>query len=124
MIPRKTVLQIRYRDDTMRVTCNQYLDAFSSDFYRVVVFLNGSAAANENNTIDADEIISLDLSLRQLKGLRFFARCRIRELIDNYEPFLILAHRWKATSIAVAALSLSPKKEIPMFSVVHALHQR
>ena len=123
MIPRKTVLQIRYRDDTMRVTCNQYLDAFSSDFYRVVVFLNGSAAANENNTIDADEIISLDLSLRQLKGLRLFARCRIRELIDNYEPSLILVHRWKATSIAVAALSLSPKKEIPIFSVVHALHQ-
>ena len=119
----KTVLQIRYRDDTMRVTCNQYLDAFPSDFYRVVVFLTGSAADNENNTIQADEIVSLELSPRQLKGLRFFARRRIRELVEKYDPSLILAHRWKATSIAVSVLSSGPEKEIPIFSVVHALHQ-
>ncbi|MEA3348052.1 MAG: glycosyltransferase [Pseudomonadota bacterium] len=119
----KTLLQIRYRDDTMRVTCNQYLDAFASDFYRVVVFLTGSAADNANNTIQADEIVSLELSPRQLKGLRLGARRRILELVNRYDPSLILAHRWKATSIAVSALSLGSKKEIPIFSVVHALHQ-
>ncbi len=119
----KTLLQIRYRDDNMRVTCNQYLDAFASDFYRVVVFLAGSAADNANNTIQADEIVSLELSPRQLKGLRLGARRRILELVNRYDPSLILAHRWKATSIAVSALSLGSKKEIPVFSVVHALHQ-
>jgi len=120
----KTVLQIRYRDDTMRVTCNQYLEAFPSDFYRVVVFLTGSAADNANDTIQADEIVSLELSPRKLKGLRLWARHRIRELVKKYDPSLILAHRWKATAIAVSALPLRSKKEIPVFSVVHALQQQ
>ena len=62
MKPKKTVLQIRYRDDGLRVTCNQYLEAFSPDFCRVVVFLTGLPVANEDKTIDADEIISLELS--------------------------------------------------------------
>ncbi len=119
----KTVLQIRYRDDSLRVTCNQYLEAFPSDYYRVVVFLTGSAAENENKTIPADEIISLELNRRQLKGLRLFARRRLREYIDKFEPSLILAHRWKATAIAASALSQSPEKKIPVFSVVHALYQ-
>ena len=112
----KTVLQIRYRDDGLRVTCNQYLEAFPSDYYRVVVFLTGSAAANENRSIQADEIISLELDRRQLKGLRLEACCRLRKVVDRYDVALILAHRWKATTIAVAALSQSPRKEIPVFS--------
>jgi glycosyltransferase involved in cell wall biosynthesis len=123
MKSKKTVLQIRYRDDGLRVTCNQYLEAFSPDFYRVVVFLTGLSAANKDKIIDADEIISLELSRHQLKGLRLFARRRIRELVEKYNPSLILAHRWKATSIAVSAISSAPKKEVPVFSVVHALHQ-
>ncbi|MEA1924037.1 MAG: glycosyltransferase [Pseudomonadota bacterium] len=123
MTPPKTVFQVRYRDDGLRVTCNQYLDAFPPDFYRVVIFLTDSAPAPETMAIDVDETISLELSRRQLKGFRFEARHRLRKLIENYEPSLILAHRWKATAIAVAALSLAPKKEIPVFSVVHALHQ-
>lgn len=123
MSPRKTVLQIRYRDDTMRVTCNQYLDAFAPGFFRVVVFLTGSATANKHHTIEADEIISLELSPRQLKGLRLQARRQIRELVKKYGVSLVLAHRWKATSIAVSALSSGLKKEVPIFSVVHALHQ-
>ena len=123
MKSKKTVLQIRYRDDGLRVTCNQYLEAFSPDFYRVVVFLTGLPAVNEDKSIDADEIISLELSRHQLKGLRLFARRRIRELVEKYDPSLILAHRWKATSIAVSAISSVPKKEVPVFSVVHALHQ-
>jgi len=123
MNPGKTVLQIRYRDDTMRVTCNQYLDAFAPDFFRVVVFLTGSAVTNKHHTINADEIISLELSSLQLKGLRLRARRRIRELVKKYDVSLVLAHRWKATSIAVSALSLGMKKEVPIFSVVHALHQ-
>lgn len=123
MNSRKTLLQIRYRDDGLRLTCNQYLEAFPDNYYRVVVFLTGSALENEARPIQAAEIISLELDRKQLKGLRLEARRRLREIIDRYDVTLVLAHRWKATTIAVAALARKPGKEIPVFSVVHALYQ-
>jgi len=121
--PGKGVLQIRYRDDTLRTTYNQYLDAFTDDYYKVVVFMAGSDDAQVRETVQADEIIFLELSRQQLKGLRREARRQLARIIDRVSPVVILAHRWKATTIAVAALKSLEDKEVMVFSVVHALCQ-
>ncbi len=119
----KTVLQIRYRDDALRTTCNQYLDAFPDDFYKVVVFLTGAEKAEIKKTLFADEIIFLELNQRQLKGLRRHARKELVQIIKQINPALIIAHRWKATTIAVAALRELSLKGVTVFSIVHALCQ-
>ena len=121
--PGKGVLQIRYQDDTLRTTYNQYLDAFTDDYYKVVVFMAGSDDAQVRETVQADEIIFLELSRQQLKGLRREARRQLARIIDRVSPVVILAHRWKATTIAVAALKSLEDKEVMVFSVVHALCQ-
>ena len=117
------VLQIRYRDDALRTTCNQYLDAFPADFHKVVIFLTGPERVDIRKTVAADEIIFLELNRRQLKGFRRYARQQLIRIIARVNPSLILAHRWKATTIAVAALKTLPANEITVFSVVHALYQ-
>ena len=119
----KGVLQIRYRDDTLRTTYNQYLDAFTDDYYKVVVFMAGSDVAGVRETVIADEIIFLELSRKQLKGLRWQARQQLARIIERVNPAVILAHRWKATTIAVAALKTLEDKDAMVFSVVHALGQ-
>ncbi len=119
----KSVLQIRYRDDTLRTTYNQYLDAFPADFYKVVVFMAGSDETDVRETVIADEVIFLDLSRKQLKGLRRQARQQLVRIIGRVNPSVILAHRWKATTIAVAALKTLGTEDVMVFSVVHALYQ-
>ena len=119
----KSVLQIRYRNDTLRTTYNQYLDAFTADFYKVVVFMAGSDETDVRETVIADEVIFLDLSRKQLKGLRRQARQQLVRIISRVNPSVILAHRWKATTIAVAALKTLGTKDVMVFSVVHALYQ-
>ncbi len=119
----KVVLQVRYRDDVLRTTCNQYLDAFPDDFYKVVVFLTEDEKPDINKTLFADEIIFLELNQRQLKGLRRHARKELEQIIKRIKPTLIIAHRWKATTIAVAALRELSIKDITVFSIVHALCQ-
>jgi len=119
----KSVLQIRYRDDTLRTTYNQYLDAFPADFYKVVVFMAGSDETDVRETVIADEVIFLDLSRKQLKGLRRQARQQLALIISRVNPSVILAHRWKATTIAVAALKTLGTEDVMVFSVVHALYQ-
>ncbi len=119
----KSVLQIRYRDDTLRTTYNQYLDAFPADFYKVVVFMAGSDETDVRETVIADEVIFLNLSRKQLKGLRRQARQQLVRIIGRVNPSVILAHRWKATTIAVAALKTLGTEDVMVFSVVHALYQ-
>ena len=119
----KSVLQIRYRDDTLRTTYNQYLDAFPADFYKVVVFMAGSDETDVRETVIADEVIFLNLSRKQLKGLRRQARQQLVRIISRVNPSVILAHRWKATTIAVAALKTLGTEDVMVFSVVHALYQ-
>jgi len=119
----KGVLQIRYRDDTLRTTYNQYLDAFPADYYKVVVFMAGPDETDVRETVAADEIIFLKLSRKQLKGLRRQARQQLVQIIDRVKPSVILAHRWKATTIAVAAVKNLGTEEVMVFSVVHALGQ-
>ncbi len=121
--PVKGVLQIRYRDDTLRTTYNQYLDAFTDDYYKVVVFMAGPDTAGVRETVNADEIIFLELSRKQLKGLRRQARRELARIIGRVNPSVILAHRWKSTTIAVAAIKSLGSKDILVFSVVHALCQ-
>ncbi len=121
--PAKGVLQIRYRDDTLRITYNQYLDAFTDDYYKVVVFMAGPDRPEIRETVSADEIIFLDLSRKQLQGLRRAARRRIARIIKRVKPSVILAHRWKSTTIAVAALKTLELRDVKVFSVVHALGQ-
>ncbi|MCK5679979.1 glycosyltransferase [bacterium] len=117
------VLQIRYRDDALRTTCNQYLNAYPVDYYRVVVFLTGPEKADVRRTVAANEVVFLDLDRAQLKGLRRYARSQLSQIIARVNPTLILAHRWKATTIAVAALKALSANNIRVFSVVHALNQ-
>jgi len=119
----ESVLQIRYRDDTLRTTYNQYLDAFPADFYKVVVFMAGSDETDVRETVIADEVIFLNLSRKQLKGLRRQARQQLVRIISRVNPSVILAHRWKATTIAVAALKTLGTEDVMVFSVVHALYQ-
>ena len=119
----KGVLQIRYRDDTLRTTYNQYLDAFPADYYKVVVFMAGPDETDVRETVVADEIIFLELSRKQLKGLRRQARQQLVQIIDRGKPSVILAHRWKATTIAVAAVKTIGTEGVMVFSVVHALGQ-
>ena len=119
----ESVLQIRYRDDNLRTTYNQYLDAFPADFYKVVVFMAGSDETDVRETVIADEVIFLNLSRKQLKGLRRQARQQLVRIISRVNPSVILAHRWKATTIAVAALKTLGTEDVMVFSVVHALYQ-
>jgi glycosyltransferase involved in cell wall biosynthesis len=119
----KGVLQIRYRDDTLRTTYNQYLDAFPADYYKVVVFMAGPDETEVRETVVADEIIFLELSRKQLKGLRRQARQQLARIIGRVKPSVILAHRWKATTIAVAAVKALGTDGVMVFSVVHALGQ-
>ncbi len=121
--PARVVVQIRYRDDTLRTTYNQYIDAFTDDYYKVVVFMAGPDIPGVRETVTADEIIFLELSRKQLQGLRRKARQQLARIFDRVNPSVILAHRWKSTTIAVAALKTLEHKDVMVFSVVHALCQ-
>ena len=117
----RNLLQIRHSDAGLRVTCNHYLNAFRSDYRRIVVFLTGDPVTDGVSPIDADELIYLKLSRSQLKGLRLEARRRVSDIIARYRISLVLAHRWKPTYLAAAAqLANGP---VAIISVVHALHQ-
>ena len=83
----------------------------------------GSDETDVRETVIADEVIFLDLSRKQLKGLRRQARQQLALIISRVNPSVILAHRWKATTIAVAALKTLGTEDVMVFSVVHALYQ-
>jgi len=120
MSVRPTVLQLRYRDDRMRITCNQYIEAFTPRFRTVVVFLTGGEKAGE---VSGDEVRFLGLESGDLKGLRLKARRLLAEVVAAEKPVLVLAHRWKSAPLAVSALNRAGLGSVPVFAVVHALGQ-
>ena len=120
MKKRPTVLQVRYRDDRMRITCNQYIEAFQPQCRTVVVFLTGH---EPSGPVSGDEVVFLGLEGRDLKGLRLKVKRRLAALVATEKPALILAHRWKSAPLALAALNRAGLDQVPVFAVVHALSQ-
>ncbi len=114
------ILQLRYRDDQMRITCDHYLEAFRPGCRTLVVFLAGGRPQGE---VGGDRVIALGTGEEGLRGRRRQLKRELAALVAAERPALVLAHRWKSAPLAVAALDRAGLAEVPVFAVVHALGQ-
>ncbi len=92
----------------------QYAALFKGSPYKVVtVYLTGKADVEIERGSASDEVIFLEYSSKQVRGLKLAAIARIRQLVKSREFAFCIAHRAKPTYVALLATNL------PVVSVHH-----
>ena len=85
----------------------QYAVLFQDTPFKVLtVYLTGAASQQVIDGSASDEVICLDYSSREIRGLKLAAIARIKEIADSRDVALIIAHRPKPIYIACLASSL------------------
>lgn len=112
----KTVLQICQNYHQPFLDCTrQYAALFKDTEYRVVtVFICGQQSDAVTTEADADEVIFLEHHRDELDGLKLSIIKEIRAITEQYEFQACIAHRNKATYLALIATKL------PVLSIHHA----
>lgn len=112
----KTVLQICQNYHQPFLDCTrQYAALFKGTDYRVVtVFICGDKSEQVALEAEADEVLFLEHHRDELDGLKLGIIKELREITQRYEFQACIAHRNKATYLALLATKLS------VISVHHA----
>lgn len=112
----KTVLQLCQNYHQPFLDCTrQYAALFSGSDYRVVtVFICGEAQDDVRQKAAADEVIFLEHHRDELDGLKRHILREIRSISEQYDFSVCIAHRNKATYLALMGTDL------PVFSIHHA----
>ena len=93
----------------------QYAVLFKDTPYKVcTVFLTGKADDAVAHAVASDEVIFLEQSRRQIRGLKWRAILRLRALVARRHVHFCIAHRAKSIYVTLLATSL------PVFGVIHA----
>lgn len=97
---------------------NQYSRALQSDGWRVVtVYLSGKPDTAVRQKTIADEVVFFDAADTAMKGLKLGLIQQVRTLIQQYQPSLIIAQRYKPLYLALLG---SLGRSIPIIGVAHA----
>lgn len=112
----KAVLQICQNYHQPFLDCTrQYAALFSGTDYKVVtVFVCGEKNQAATNEANADEVIFLEHHRDELDGLKLKILREIRAITGQYDFNVCIAHRNKATYLALFGTKL------PVFSIHHA----
>ncbi|WP_150299576.1 glycosyltransferase [Pseudomonas profundi] len=110
------VLQLCHGYDGPFMDCaRQYAALFKGTEYKVcTVYLTGSASDDVRRGSASDEVVFLNYSSRQLRGLKLGAINAVRKLVAANEYELCIAHRFKPTYVALLGTSL------PVIGIQHA----
>ena len=93
----------------------QYAALFAGGPYKVLtVYLTGKPSDKARLESASDEVVFLDYSSRQVRGLKLDAIRALRGLIADRDVALVIAHRFKPIYIACLATKL------PVIGVHHA----
>lgn len=93
----------------------QYAALFAGSPYKVLtVYLTGKPSDKARLESASDEVVFLDYSSRQVRGLKLDAIRALRRLIADRDVALVIAHRFKPIYIACLATKL------PVIGVHHA----
>ncbi len=93
----------------------QYASLFDGSAYKVLtVYLTGRPAAEARERSASDEVIFLDNSSRDVRGLKIGAIRDFRRIVVGRDVALVIAHRFKPIYIACLATKL------PVIGVHHA----
>jgi len=97
---------------------NQYSRALQSDGWRVVtVYLSGAPDTVIRQETIADAVLFFDTSDAAMKGLKLGLVKHVRQLIQQHQPSLIIAQRYKPLYLALLG---SAGSNIPVIGVAHA----
>ncbi|QIB52989.1 glycosyltransferase [Pseudomonas sp. OIL-1] len=110
------VLQLCHGYDGPFMDCaRQYAALFKDTEYKVcTVYLTGAASEEVRRGSASDDVVFLDYSSRQLRGLKLGAITAVRRLAAARAYQLCIAHRFKPTYVALLATSL------PVIGIQHA----
>lgn len=110
------VLQLCHGYDGPFLDCaRQYAAALESTDLKVcTVYLTGERSSEVERASVSDEVVFMEFSGRDLRGLKLQAIRRIRRLIASRDFVVCIAHRFKPTHVALFASSL------PVLAVNHA----
>lgn len=110
------ILQFCHGYDGPFLDCaRQYAALFRDTSYKVcTVYLTGRPSAEVERGSASDEVIFLDYSSRQVRGLKLAAIADLRRIVASRDFVLCIAHRFKPVYVALLASSL------PVIGVHHA----
>lgn len=114
--PPQWVLQFCHGYEGPFLDCaRQYATLFRDTPYRVcTVYLTGRANEEVRKGSASDEVIFLEFSSKDVRGLKLGAIRRLREIVKGREFKFCIAHRFKPIYISLLATSL------PVIGVQHA----
>lgn len=97
---------------------NQYSRALQSDGWRVItVYLSGKPDDAIRQKTFADDVIFFDTANAAMKGFKLGLIKKVRALIQQHQPSLIIAQRYKPLYLALLG---SLGCDIPVIGVAHA----
>lgn len=97
---------------------NQYSRALQSDGWRVIaVYLSGAPDTAIRQKTIADEVIFFAADDGAMKGLKLPLLKRVRQMLQQHQPTLIIAQRYKPLYLALLG---SMGSDIPVIGVAHA----
>lgn len=110
------VLQFCHGYDGPFLDCaRQYASLFADTPYKVTtVYLTGAPSAEVEQGSASDEVIFLDYSSREVRGLKLRAIADLKRLVAGRGFELCIAHRFKPAYVALLATAL------PVIAVHHA----
>lgn len=93
----------------------QYATLFKSTHYKVLtVYLTGAESPQARAGSASDEVVFLDYSSREIRGLKIRAIRAVKKIVASRDVALVIAHRFKPIYIACLATQL------PVIGVHHA----
>src|SRR3990167_3538010 len=106
--PEPRVLQLCHGYDGPFLDCaRQYAALFAGSEYKVTtVYLTGAPSAEVEAGSASDEVIFLDYSSREVRGLKLKAIRDIRRIVAGRDFKLCIAHRFKPIYISLLACKL------------------
>lgn len=102
---------------------NQYARSLQQAGHRVItVYLTGASSDTIRQQTVADEVIFLDASKHQLRGLKLGLTLTVAQLIRRHDIKLIVAQRYKPTYLALLGSNVAGfgRSNIPVIGVSHA----
>ena len=93
----------------------QYATLFKSTHYKVLtVYLTGAESPQARAGSASDEVVFLDYSSREIRGLKIEAIRAVKKIVSSRDVALVIAHRFKPIYIGCLATQL------PVIGVHHA----
>src|SRR5437879_3248298 len=97
MVSRKNILILMHNDATQFIDiANQYVTLFDKNQYKVTVaYLAKNADSHPNNKTLSEEVLFLNCSKKDIRGLKINAIKKLTALCRNEKFNLVISHRYK-----------------------------